>query len=346
MEINDVRTQANFKTESFSGYKKSEVKKELLENLKNNKIESSCYWSAELVCSGHFMDLWEIILLYFSKYIHSGNPKLAVYIEMRFTSFKSILTNGYAGAELNMRNNDKIRKIFCEMICILCLSTKKHSFEKIKIKKEDFDMSLFSEKLKAPNVLYIKDIFNENDPKEIYIALNEFAYNIDIANSLQACFWVEWIIEFESMCNKKKDKCLGSYRTFMDVENKYQNDIIWIIWEIILKKIDENKQVHKIMKSLLNLFCIRYSYPVKRKRSYILYYAITLCCEKINCDVRLFNNKETVENVCNKINMIYKDIKKNEVSPNTDYLFNKLEKSNTEKTIERLEKMKEMENLT
>ena len=27
MEINDVRTQANFKTESFSGYKKSEVKK-------------------------------------------------------------------------------------------------------------------------------------------------------------------------------------------------------------------------------------------------------------------------------------------------------------------------------
>ena len=40
MEINDVRTQANFKTESFSGYKKSEVKKELLENLdqENKKI--------------------------------------------------------------------------------------------------------------------------------------------------------------------------------------------------------------------------------------------------------------------------------------------------------------------
>jgi hypothetical protein len=52
-----------------------------------------------------------------------------------------------------------------------------------------------------------------------------------------------------------------------------------------------------------------------------------------------------VEAVCNKINIIYKEIKKNEESTNTDYLFNtNSEKSNTEKTIERLNAFNTMEN--
>ena len=80
----------------------------------------------------------------------------------------------------------------------------------------------------------------------------------------------------------------------------------------------------------------------KRKRVYILYYAITLCCENINCDIPLFKDKNIIENACSNINIIYKEIKKNEISPNTDYLFDKVGKSNNEKTIERLEKMKEL----
>ena len=32
------------------------------------KIEVSCYWCAELICSGHYMELWELLFLYYTKY--------------------------------------------------------------------------------------------------------------------------------------------------------------------------------------------------------------------------------------------------------------------------------------
>ena len=82
--------------------------------------------------------------------------------------------------KLQLRNNINIRKLFSEIICIICLSKKNHTFQEIKINPQHFVLINIADKLKAPNINYIQDFFKEKDPKELFIQFNEFAYNIDI----------------------------------------------------------------------------------------------------------------------------------------------------------------------
>jgi hypothetical protein len=339
-DINDMRDNKEFKGRSFSGFKKAKVKQQLLNSLSESKIEPSCYWSAELICAGHYQDLWDIILIFIGKYIHLGNPKLPIYIDMRFNQFKTILTNGYIGNEIKLRNNKKIRSLFAEVITILCFSPKKYAIEAVKIKDRSvFDMTQMTNKLKAPNIGYASIIFKKDDPKELFIAINELAYNLKIKNCVSACFWVEWIIEFETICKKRKQKCVCERRQFAPVQDKFQCDIIWMPWEIILKEAEKVKSaiLNKILQSLLNIFAMRYSSAVKKKRKFLIYYAVTLITENVNYNVNIIENNDRVEGVVKKIDIIYLQIKKNEKAPKTDYLFaGTTQQSNLDKTIDKL----------
>jgi hypothetical protein len=341
-EINDIRTQPEFKGITLSGYKKTEVRKQLIESLKKKKIEQACHWSAELICAGHYIEVWEIYLHFVCKYIHLGNPKIAVYLEKRYTIFKNIMAQGQFLNELQLRNHPVIRQLFAEITCTICLSEKKNSTEPVKIKRdEEFDITQMSEKLIAPNINYIEPIFLKDDPKEFYIAANEFAYNIsdDKKNMLNACYWIEWTIEFENLCKKRKNKSNCEGRSFVKVDAKGRNDIIWILWDAILfysKK--KPKFVEHAIYSLFNLFCIKYTTASCKKRRYLLYFAVSLLTETVRTDVELVSDKNVVNTVIKKINSIYKQIKKNECSPNTEYLFANVEQANTfERSIKQME---------
>ena len=348
IEINDIRIIADFKSITFSEYKKTSVNKELLNSLVNSKVEHACNWAAELICSGHFSDLWETILTFIGKNVHLGNPKLPIYIEMRFNKFKDILLNGYLDNELSMRNNEKIRKLFAEIICVLCKSRKNHSFESIKIKKqEEFDITYMSSKLKADNIKYVEDVFLKDDPKELFIAINEFSYNISkkIKNTIEACYWIEWVMEFELLCTKKNENCPSERRTYAPVNEKFQMDVIWIIWDVLLNQCSKknNPLCSKIMNSLLNIFSIKYKSGIKRRRRYLLYFAVALITENVDYTIEMISDKKEIDNLISKINLVYKEIKKNEKKPSTDYLFNGVERSNLDKTIQKLDIMKNLQ---
>lgn len=312
--IEDNRKQSDFKNITFSKFEKNKVVTELSSCLINAKLEESLYWTAELVCAGHYLDIWDTILLFVSKHIHLGNPKLPIYILMRFNNFKEIINNCETDS-LNVRNNEQLRHIFAEIVCVLWQSKKKHSVEIVKLKDTDFVLSEITMKLKAPDTTYIADIFKHDDPKEIYIALNELSFHISPTskNSISAYYWLEWIIEFENINKKKKLKCLAHKRSFAGVNAEYENDIIWIIWELILSK--STSEIHKkIINSLLSLYSMHFSLVIKKKRRFIIYFAISILTEYVDLKIDIINDMASINTILSKNKNIYKDVKKNEVS--------------------------------
>ena len=97
---------------------------------------------------------------------------------------------------------------------------------------------------------------------------------------------------------------------------------------------------------LLNIFCLKYSQGIKKKRKFLIYFSLSLLCEHVNNNIKIANNIDLTKKIISKINSIYKQIKKNEITPNTDYLFNNsFTSGNLEKTISKLDKFNNLNNL-
>jgi len=93
------------------------------------------------------------------------------------------------------------------------------------------------------------------------------------------------------------------------------------------------------MNSLLELFLLKYTPSCNKKKKYLLYMAIELLTENIFFEEEIIKDKEKMNKIIEKIDSIYKEIKKNEKNPNMDFMFSSSSKSNLSQTINKLETM-------
>jgi hypothetical protein len=216
--------------------------------------------------------------------------------------------------ELQLRNNQTIRDMFAEIICVLANSPKKNGFEPIKINRvEEFDMTQMTERLKADSLHYADEILKKDDPKELLIAINEFSYHLSCSkNTINACYWIEWIIDFDNICKKRKKPCQCQRRNNISVENRFQKDIIWIFWDVIKYYIEKTNNIFltKLFDSLLDIFCIKYTTAACKRRRYLLYFAVALLTEQVPNNIELMPNKPMISSIVDKINEVYKQVKK------------------------------------
>ena len=299
MKINDIRK--NFQTTTFSNYKKTHVLKELYSSLYYEKRDQALFWTCELLCSGAVLDLWNVYIQYTCKHIHISNPKLIIYIVKKFNEFK-VIANSLN--DLDLRNHDDIRNIFFTITYIIGECKKDTVLDSPK-----FELTFeLNDNLKAPNVEYIQPFFKPGDPKECFIALNEFTYHLkETRNKMDIFYWIDWIVEFETLLLKNKRHIVCVQRSFAPNKN-----IIWILWEIFLS-CKYNSILEKIIESLFELFKIKYTTASNKKKKCLLHVAVMYLINNINYEKPLLDNNSSLKTLNEKIVIIFERIKKNEI---------------------------------
>lgn len=375
-EINDVRIKKDFSRISFSGYKRNDVESQLKKSILENKIEKSQYWCAELICVGEFEKLWEIFYLLTSKHIHIANPRVYPYLESKHRLYEDIKSTGYHDYEISMRNNMKIRECFAEIVFVLCVSPKMPVLTPLKLKKNELSILNLQGKLRAYSLEHGKEFMTSDDPEELIVAINELAYlcfekTEEYINKLHdILFWVHWIFSYEEHCRNNNIPLECSSRQTHDSQLtiSQKKDIVWIVWDIIFEanltihdtsshKKDQyvnqhenyKKFIHRILQSLLFFFKLKFTHACKKRKISIIYFAFQLLFMPIDTNISLLSreDKNTLDIIKENINSIYEKLKENEITPDTDYLFNNTDESenNREKTQRRLELMRGLDRI-
>ncbi len=318
-----------FKTATFSNYKKNEVCKQLTLSIYYSKHEEAFFWTCELLCSNMLIELWNVYFTLMSKFIHSYNPKLPLFIYKKYESFKQ-LSESY-GDDLKLRNDMNSRLLFGSITLVLCESQKYTILDDLTY-KFDFKIENLYENLKAPNVEYINYIWLPNDPKEYIVPFNELIYHLrETKQKTDIHFWINWIIQYDTLCRKKKKIILCYPRHIYTCKNeKLSNNIIWIIWDILIKCSKEcsNPILNEIIIIISKLFSTRYSISCNKNRIHMIYHCIELLLlhKTIDFKTDILKEKKTLSNLEENLNVIFDQIKKHEVSENIEVPQTKHEK--------------------
>jgi hypothetical protein len=295
--IQDTRMYENFSKISFSGYKKTDVMNVLLKSIETKKIENTCNWVAECLCSGYIENCWEKILLYASSVISINNPLLPFYLYKKNILFYNIYDNIDHNKEkneiINLRNDQIIRNLFFSVSTILSLSSKTKRYNKYpKIKLEDFNFNNISLRLSANTNLLPNNFIHFNEPEELKIIINEIYFHLkNKLNGYDKCiYWILWILEWEKKIKKNKGSWNIDNRN-INVDEKYKGDLIWIIWELILiESKNRNTDIQKQVKSLHELYISNFKIGKKYKRLPYLLNSVVYLMHNINFNIKLIPN--------------------------------------------------------
>jgi hypothetical protein len=233
--ISDTRKVETFKTHLFGGYMKSEVLSLLEKKIIEGQIESACYLTYQLLVSGHLKTLWDKLLNISYKQIR--NPLLIRWIYYKNRDIQRLINKYKKPVELlPIRNSQLVRNILTELVVLLTMSIKKDKIELLKRKPNasSFDIAKFYTELKNKDNYIIKDLTGPNDTKEVCYVANELSHALLNKNIQKSLYWIEWLLQWEKQNIAKFKKFEVQSREINGIESKYNRNIIWLIWCVIL----------------------------------------------------------------------------------------------------------------
>lgn len=325
-KINDIRKSIDFKKTIIGGFSKTESLSTLTKSIETEQIEKAVYLGLLLFFSGSINQLWNKLIIIAAKNINISNPKLPKFLANRHIQWNKLITE-YIGSTskvdksnvfLKLRNSCELRNYLCEMIGYLCLSRKVKIDTIPKIKESEFEISNFKKHLEAKDTSYSKNITKENDPSEITIVCNEFAYHLKNRNTNKSLYWLSWMMAWDKINSKKYGKFEVHDRPIDSINSKYSKDIVWLIWEVIndIRNSNFNDTINEQIDSLFKLYCFDFTSGKKSSKLIIIEWAIKYLTNIIDWKIPLIDRKYLLYQIINNMEVIVLDVKKEENTGN------------------------------
>jgi len=322
--IFDNRSTKEFSKVSFSKYMIKDVLHAFNKSLLECKIEASIHWAVELVVCGYSNKLWEKILSIGIKNININNPNIGYFLYSSYSKYISLLNKNDI---LSIRNNQCYRNLIANVCFTICNSLKTKSLTFVKIKENDFNMCYLESKMLATNPNIIKDKTKYGDPNETKIILNEFNYCL-ISKKYELCvYWLSWIFEWEKRNTKKDKMYVCGLREINNIDKKYYNDLVWFIWEILLKEGAnlDNEFINTNIQALYKLYKFNFKQSSKNKKNVYFLVVIKYFTDSYHVHNSIHNYDLYIQS-CLNINKLF--FEKNKLSVNNMlnkeiYKFNK-----------------------
>ena len=361
-KIIDSRLLKDFKNQTFGGYNISKASAALDKAIMEEKIEPALHWSLQLFLSGLINPLWNKLITIAVKNINIYNPKLPEFLYNKNIQWQTIVDNTKFAKDniLLLRNHPAIRLLLAEMVVILVLSKKRKLNTLPKINKTDFIIDNFKSKLEAKDSKLVDNVIMNEDPSEIKIAINEFAFHIYNRNINKALYWLNWILEWEKINSKKYGKYECASRVNEGIDAKYFKDVVWLIWNVIYKISKENSLIsinktnsnnnnnndwnHQI-NCLFKLYTYKFTPSTRTKKQNYIILSILYITETIDYVIPLVDRPELLFESLLGFDKIIVSLKSQQVIHNTNNnLINVIVENNYMKpqNYEELEKKKKL----
>jgi len=297
--INDVRTTKDFKTDTYNKFKKKDVFKLLYSQVKNQNIDNSNHWGAELIISGHLVELFEKIIEFYITEISIKNPKYIIYLWKQYEQFTEIANS--LDDILEARNILEIRNMFIDIITTitLCEQFALPKIEKINI----LEISHFSNiRILFPSKEFLAPFLKTNDIPQIFTPINEIINHIKTprnSSSDMIMYWLSWLVMWETEYIKKNNIGAMSERPNDKIEKIYWRDFVWLLWEIVIQeaRVKNNETIVDIINKNYRFYVYYHNKKNKFKKIYFLIYSILIFIKPIDFTINIYGSFENYNKI-------------------------------------------------
>lgn len=290
---------------SYSGHLQKQVINCWKKACLSSDYETCCHWTMEMVLSKWQDVLWESILLFSAKHIHSQNPKIGLFLKKIKVDYPN----------LNIPNckHDTL-EIFTFIIGVLIYSPKGIVYPTPSIKSTEDEIDhVISTLTKCTLSNHVRSVMVSGDSIVLAGLLNACTQHLttcDLNNSLRI---IGWIIQLEK--NKK-------YKEHIVSGSRYDNSSwVFFLWDTLVVYAEQNKvEYHDIIKSWREFYCDGYTKPMRTSRFPMVINALILLSQKVYRDLPCIHNQSMIQKACRNVEHILTDIIKKKEEKHS-YLF-------------------------